>query len=104
MREVFAFEIQVRAACVLGQTRNVKERRRATGIIAQERGEFRLKLWIVARNMVSLRQLFERSHQSLRHEASAIRPPVPARVRLCCFNAAHLNSSSGSGRTEPPRL
>ena len=91
VREVFPLEVEARAARVLGQTRGVEERRRASRIVAQQRLELGLKARVVARHVESLGQLFERGHQSFGDVAPAVWPEVAARVRVRKCGFAHLS-------------
>src|SRR5579885_3384666 len=89
VREVFALEVDARAARVLGQTRGEEERRRAARIITQQRGELVLKTLVVARHVERLGQLFERRDESFWHVATTVRPPVAARVRVVQIRFNH---------------
>src|SRR5205807_3323277 len=82
VREVFALKVDARAARVLREARSVEERRRSPGVVAQKRVELCVKARVVARGIEGGGQLFKRGHQGLRHVATAVRPPVSARVWL----------------------
>jgi hypothetical protein len=82
VREVFALEEDARAAGRFGQARGVEERRRTPRVIFQKRVELGPKVFFTTRRVERRRQLFERGDERLRHEATAVRPPAPALVRL----------------------
>ena len=83
MQKIFALEIDAPAAAMLSQTLREEERSRPPRIISQQLIEFVLKALIRPRGFVGRRQLFQRRHQSLGHEAAAITAPMAQRIRLC---------------------
>ena len=85
VQQVFALEIDARAAGILSQALGKEQRRGPTGKISQQRIEFRVKRFIVARDQESFGQLFERRHQSLRHKATAVTAPVAERSGCLSF-------------------
>src|SRR6476661_4124697 len=84
MQQVFPLEVNLGATRVSGQACNMRQRSGPTGVIAQQGTELRLKRRTFAGTQVRRGQLFERSHQSLGYEATAIGSPVTVLVRLCC--------------------
>src|SRR5205085_9165804 len=86
-----------RATRSISRARGEVERRRTAGVIAQQLVELGLKRRVVARHFVGFVQLFERSHQSLMHEAPAISAPVPTLVglieRFLCHAARILTAA-----------
>ena len=94
VQQIFALEIDARAAGMFGQTLREKKRSRASRKISQQRIEFCLKTFVRARCFVSRRQFLERRHQSLRHKAAAVTAPVTERIRLCDW--FHVSEFSGT--------
>ena len=82
MEQIFALKINASAAAVLSQTFREEQRSRTASVIAKQVVEFVLKSVIRARGLIRHRQLFQRGHQSLGHEAPAVTAPVAKRIRL----------------------
>ena len=58
------------------------ERRGPPDVVAQQRRQLRLEGLVATRLHVALRELLDRGHQRLGHEAPAVLPEVPAGVRI----------------------
>ena len=82
VKQVLALEIDPRTTAIHTQTMSEEQRCRASSIIAQQLIEFTLKALVFTRQFIRRRQFFERRHQSLRHEATAVTTPVPERIWL----------------------
>src|SRR5205085_10172501 len=98
-REVFALEVEGRAAGACCQARGAEEGRRAARIVAQQGLELCLKARVVARDLEGFGQLFERGHQGFGDVATAVAPPVAARVRVGECGFAHLRRSPAELRS-----
>ena len=81
VQQVFALEVNPRAAQALGQATRLKQRRRAAGKVFEQAVDLGLKLWISSRRLVSPLQLLDRMHQRFRHETPAEFAETSARVR-----------------------
>ena len=80
VQQVFALEINPRAAETLGQSTRLKQRRRAAREVFEQAVELGLKLWIASRRLVRLLQLLDWMHQRLRHKTPAEFTETSARV------------------------
>ena len=75
MPQIFALEINLRAAELFRQSFRMKKRSRATGKILQKLQKFRLKIRIVAHGEISARQFFQSATSAFREQtARRIRP------------------------------
>ena len=82
VQQIFALDINFRAAELFGQALGVIERRGTAGEVFQQIGQLGLKRRIVARFEISLLQLFERSHQHFGYETSAVGSEVSGCIWL----------------------
>jgi hypothetical protein len=76
MQQIFALEVNFRAAEVLRQTLGVKERRRAPGEVAQQSGKLVAKSRVLLGFLVHAFQFAQSHHNGFWHELAAIRPEV----------------------------
>ncbi len=82
VQQVFALQINPRAAQLFGQPLCKIKWRRASRIVVQQFVQFRLKRRIFARVMKRPLQLFERRHQHFGDVAPAVGSEVAAGIRL----------------------
>ncbi len=80
MQQVFAFEIDLRAAERFAQAFGVVERSRAAGVVSEQVREFRLKPCVHTSFRVRLFEFLERGHEDLGDKASAVRTEMAASV------------------------
>ena len=79
--QVFALEVNLRAAKLLRPAPRVIHRTRPAHIVLELVFEFRHEFGIVLEMRVLLAQFVERAHQGLGHEHAAVRAEMAARVR-----------------------
>ena len=82
MQQVFALEIDLRAAAMLGQATSEIQLRGATCKFRQMRLEFLLKFGIVLGLQILALQILQRSHQRLGHINTAVFTKVTSAIRL----------------------
>ena len=72
VRQVFAFEVNLRAAEVVGEAARVGERRGPPHVVAHQLVKLRVKVCVVAQRAVSVFEFGQRRHERLRHELPAV--------------------------------
>ena len=91
VEQVFALEINFRAAEFARQPFGEIKRRGPAAEFAQVIVEFRLELRVLLRAKIFLLQFLQRMHQGFGHKSSAIRPKWPlASGRFSCATALIL--------------
>ena len=81
VQQVFAFEVDLRAAELAGQPLGKIKWRGAAGIMVQQRGELRLEAGVFAQAQVLRREIVQRSHERFRHKHAAVRTEVAVLIR-----------------------
>ena len=79
--QIFALEIDLRAAQMFGQPPGIGDRRGAAHKGALQIGQLRHKFLVAARLEIGLFQLVQRRHERFRHELAAIRAKVAVFIR-----------------------
>ena len=82
VEQVFALDIDLRAAQVFGEPAREVERRGTARVVRQQNVEFGVERRVLLRLVVSVLEFFERRHQNFGHVASAVRAEVAAGVGL----------------------
>ena len=82
VQQVFALDVDLRAAQRLAQTAREIERRGTAGVVVQQIGQFGLKRRVGGSLAIGVLQFFERRHQDFRHEAAAVGAEVAGRIGL----------------------
>jgi hypothetical protein len=80
VEQIFALQINLRAAEFARQPLREIKRRRPARVFAQQEREFVLKRFVLSRLLVFGGQVVQRRHQRLGHEHAAVRAEVAARV------------------------
>jgi hypothetical protein len=89
MQQVFALQVNPRAAKFLRKTRSELQRRRPPGEILQQTLKLRLEGCIRFRKLVSALQLEERYHECFRHVTAAVGAKASWRCRRRLQYGAH---------------
>src|SRR6185312_3848092 len=82
MEQVFALDVDLRAAKLFAQPPRGVERGGAAGILREQEFQLGMERRVLLRFEISVLQLFERRHQHFRNVASAIGTEVAAGIRL----------------------
>ena len=90
VQQVFALDVDARAAELFGEPRGKLQRRGPAGEIVQQLAELRLKLRIGARFGVGALEFFERRHERFGNVAAAVRAVA---ARACPVQPVLRNSS-----------
>src|ERR1700733_493525 len=93
VKQILAFQINLRAAEMLRQSRGELQRRRPPGEIVEQVVKFSAERFIAARLQISPLQLFERRHECLRDVPSAERAKAPAIIRNRNWSCTHARCS-----------
>ena len=88
VEQIFALEINLRAAQHFAEAFGVVERRGASGVVVQQIGKLGLKRRIGRGLMVGGFKFFERRHQHFGNEAAAVGPEMSGGVGLGCYHVA----------------
>ncbi len=88
VQQVFALEINFRAAEHFAQALGVVERRGTAGVVVQQIGQFGLKRRVGCSLVIGVLEFFERRHQHFGHESSAVGSEMSGGVGLGCYHVA----------------
>ena len=88
VQQVFALEINFRAAEFFAQALRVVERRGTAGVVVQQIGQLGLKSSVGRGLVISELEFFERSHQCFGNESSAVGTEVTSGVGLRNYHVA----------------
>ena len=91
VQQVFALQINARAAQMLGQARRELKRRRTTGEILEQIVQLRVKRGIGAGRGIGLFELFERRYERFRHVSATVGPVATSRVRHYLGDRTHAD-------------
>ncbi len=80
VQQIFALDVDLRAAVRFAEALGVIERRGTAGVIGQQILQLGLKRGIEARFQIRLLQFFERRHQNFRDVAAAVGAEVTAGI------------------------
>ena len=82
MEQVFALEIDLRAAEPFREAAGVVQRSRAAGVVGEQSGQLRLKRGVAARFQIGVLKFFDGRHQDFRHKSPPVGTEVTAGIRL----------------------
>src|SRR5258708_314707 len=89
VQQVFALDVNPRAAQMFREPRSKLQRCGAPGKILQQRIEFALKFWVLARHFVGTLEFFERSNERFGDVTPSVRTEASFLVRPCLCGGRH---------------
>ena len=96
VEQVFALDVDFRAAQFFAEAPGVIQRRRPACVVFQQVVEFRMERGVLFRFLIRLLDFLQRGHEDLRDVASAVRSEMARGVGLGSDHAASLSACNAA--------